>query len=889
MAQDLEQDTKTIIRSLLTSSPSVITIENLIFDHKNTIGRDIPFQQLGYNSLEHFLKSIPDTVVVKGNGPKAQLYHVMSPKTHHIDQLVTRQKVCNKKGSYTKNLRRKIAYPVQVNFINQNMGPKAVQKFQPNTKTVSTTNNNDMGKQTTNSIKLNSTTEGTSSIIKKPDKFDVEKPPEVCSLRNYTLPECENIDLDWTIKKFFSSQEHVKKSDFYIEPEPKFTDSNINHNEVIGGSVSKIVERYTKIPNNLKMELQQLIREYKDGIWCIDLLKFYRAKFKKKLDYKYHGYRSVQQLCFDLPDVFVCVCEDLGQYKLYDCQTYEEKKVETKQSSKDIEPLLTTVNWKNFGNIIPDDVCKLGTEIPRHFLPKTTKAYDEIDVIVGEVHDPSKFWICCDDSNLDKLMDEIQIFYKENKDSYLVPEALQVAGLYCTQIIFGEYHRALIIDSMPNEKGMIKLLYIDYGTVARSSTTGVCFLLTRFSNLPWQMIRTRLANTFPVEQEVSWPLAAAKRFQSFMPGRKFRAKVIEIDWKEEIVEVYLADVTDKQIFYLNDILVKEGYAVNASKDRRRPSPSIACLPPLVQNLHLFPTFDELEYGLAVCRLELHAQFANEGLVEFIMPHYFQRHPDGEALRKSVEEGCERRCRQNNDLVHDYDVDQFVGYIDFDCLEEVLDDMKDIIEENVIFEGEQGQESGLTEAEQLAEENKTLLLDIDKYLSFDVDAISDITNYNNASDISQDQESVVQRVETFVPDASSTNPFLRSLSPPNTSVLSTSTNPFLYNFDESPLRQHTWSEIKDESTTVRSNSDSSTKNCLNTQNNGLNVSKVTSTNRSINAPDPGFQTSQPNNLATPLSTYLPHNRLVQLPYNYGSNDLIWNNSQQLYQMFLKRRN
>lgn len=156
------------------------------------------------------------------------------------------------------------------------MGPKTMQKFQPNTKTVSTTNNNDMGKQTTNNVNLNSTTEGTSSIRKKPDKFDVEKTPEVCSLRNHTLPECENIDLDWTIKKFFSSQEHVKKSDFYIEPEPKFTDSNINHNEVIGGNVSKIVERYTKIPNNLKMELQQLIREYKDGIWCIDLLKFYR-------------------------------------------------------------------------------------------------------------------------------------------------------------------------------------------------------------------------------------------------------------------------------------------------------------------------------------------------------------------------------------------------------------------------------------------------------------------------------------------------------------------------------------------------------------------------------------------------------------------------------------
>lgn len=63
----MEENVKKYIRSLLTSTPVSLTICNLDKDYRNTIGESIPYHKLGYNSLEHFLRSIPDIVIVSIN------------------------------------------------------------------------------------------------------------------------------------------------------------------------------------------------------------------------------------------------------------------------------------------------------------------------------------------------------------------------------------------------------------------------------------------------------------------------------------------------------------------------------------------------------------------------------------------------------------------------------------------------------------------------------------------------------------------------------------------------------------------------------------------------------------------------------------------------------
>lgn len=60
----METNVKKYITSLLTSTPLVVTIQQLNKDYRNTIGEPVPYQKLGYNSLEHLLRSIPDTVQV---------------------------------------------------------------------------------------------------------------------------------------------------------------------------------------------------------------------------------------------------------------------------------------------------------------------------------------------------------------------------------------------------------------------------------------------------------------------------------------------------------------------------------------------------------------------------------------------------------------------------------------------------------------------------------------------------------------------------------------------------------------------------------------------------------------------------------------------------------
>lgn len=63
----MEENVKKYLKSLLTSTPVAIKMYDVEKDYRNTIGDSIPYHKLGYNSLEHFLRSIPDTLIVSIN------------------------------------------------------------------------------------------------------------------------------------------------------------------------------------------------------------------------------------------------------------------------------------------------------------------------------------------------------------------------------------------------------------------------------------------------------------------------------------------------------------------------------------------------------------------------------------------------------------------------------------------------------------------------------------------------------------------------------------------------------------------------------------------------------------------------------------------------------
>nr|CAD7393929.1 unnamed protein product [Timema cristinae] len=86
---------KALLRGLLISSTKAMTIDALKRDFKQEEGRDIPFLQLGYSSLNAFLKSIPDTLKLVDDPYNriTTVIPVKNEKTAHIDALVMKQRV----------------------------------------------------------------------------------------------------------------------------------------------------------------------------------------------------------------------------------------------------------------------------------------------------------------------------------------------------------------------------------------------------------------------------------------------------------------------------------------------------------------------------------------------------------------------------------------------------------------------------------------------------------------------------------------------------------------------------------------------------------------------------------------------------------------------------
>lgn len=63
MAEDLSY-VKMIVRSILTSSPSTITISQMLKDYINLEGDVLPYERLGFKTVFELLKSMNDILTV---------------------------------------------------------------------------------------------------------------------------------------------------------------------------------------------------------------------------------------------------------------------------------------------------------------------------------------------------------------------------------------------------------------------------------------------------------------------------------------------------------------------------------------------------------------------------------------------------------------------------------------------------------------------------------------------------------------------------------------------------------------------------------------------------------------------------------------------------------
>jgi hypothetical protein len=177
---------------------------------------------------------------------------------------------------------------------------------------------------------------------------------------------------------------------------------------------------------------------------------------------------------------------------------------------------------------------------------------------VGEIEDITKFWIYMTCGEIKTLMDELQTLFRLSRNRYVIPQILMTEGLYCTVFCGNEYHRCIIIDLLPKTPDFIKVLFIDYGDVAKVHRSKVWFLPKQFGNVPCQAIKAKLSSIHPTIATTE----TVSRFRRLITNRLLVAKITKVDVKNHTLEIYLADITNEEnIFYINDVLVEEGYAL----------------------------------------------------------------------------------------------------------------------------------------------------------------------------------------------------------------------------------------------------------------------------------------------------------------------------------------
>ncbi|XP_038625502.1 uncharacterized protein LOC119947923 [Tachyglossus aculeatus] len=100
-----------LLRAVLQSNKNGVALPLLQNEYKLLTGEWIPFSQLGYSTLEEYLKSIPSVVKLTVSSGKTICLAMTCKETENIAQLVARQKDSKKKTGQKDKYQMKIKQP----------------------------------------------------------------------------------------------------------------------------------------------------------------------------------------------------------------------------------------------------------------------------------------------------------------------------------------------------------------------------------------------------------------------------------------------------------------------------------------------------------------------------------------------------------------------------------------------------------------------------------------------------------------------------------------------------------------------------------------------------------------------------------------------------------
>ena len=92
-----KEDMKKQLRALLLSAPTALTVREIKRDYEDFVGDPIPFRKMGYTTIEDMMKDMDDAFRITWKNGTMCVQPVAQASSVHIQNLVSKQKVTNKK------------------------------------------------------------------------------------------------------------------------------------------------------------------------------------------------------------------------------------------------------------------------------------------------------------------------------------------------------------------------------------------------------------------------------------------------------------------------------------------------------------------------------------------------------------------------------------------------------------------------------------------------------------------------------------------------------------------------------------------------------------------------------------------------------------------------
>ncbi|XP_059048795.1 tudor domain-containing protein 5-like [Achroia grisella] len=598
-------DLKKVLRSLVVSSPSEVDLRTLLRDYRNMMGGPIPLAKYGYKDALTFLKERCDDCFLFQGPLSNPILTLIVPKTlQHIDKFVQKQR-SNQSGK-CKGKRRSIPEAI-VKPIEQKPNNNIVRTFR---------------KQTNNSTTCCTIKETTTVDVDSPsEKHEPKAETSKIDIKSIDRSKEQNDSPTNELKSFMKKRALNKSQDLNTDKiaSDKTSSKDSGRQTSSSGSISKAAQF-----EELKQEIQDLLVDYPEGVWCTDLIRLYRERQGRELNFSRFGYTSIVSVAFSLAPAVAATqsSDEPGDWLLQLARHAPRAEPRPRPRPRPRARPRPAPPPRPAAPVDPDDALP-GVDFDPDVFPEDCMHYLEsipaaplsglqpgamLELVVGEVYSPSHFWVLrLGDHHygaLDRLMDEMTEYYSSGSGrGRRLAAAAARAGQYAASLYDGDWHRALILTVLDSDT--VKVRHVDYGTVETVAVSSLRPLVRRWAALPAQAVRARLAAVRPAGGR-RWPRAAAAAFLRRVRDAPLVGNLVAVDPQEDILELFLVDTRGEEDVCIGDELIRAGHA-----DPRADSAVRAHEP------YLRPSFAALEAGATPNYADISAYLRDGIALEFV--------------------------------------------------------------------------------------------------------------------------------------------------------------------------------------------------------------------------------------------------------------------------------